>query len=136
MSETLTISKKDLQEIVVAAITAAKAPNLVEQAELDRQQREMEQAQKDRKELSAQVLADLENKRAIRAACTHEHANGDTHAVYVQEQAGPGYFICQKNQCKVRPEPKPEKNSDPGAIYNTREFNRLFQKVRTNEVFG
>lgn len=127
-----TFTKQDVLDI----IAAVKAPNPVQQAELDRQSAEMQQKQKDRKETSAQVLADIQQKRAIRAICTHEHPNGDSHAVYIQEQVGPGYFICQKNQCKIRPGVKPEKGGDAEAIYDTREFNRLFQKANTNEIFG
>jgi len=134
--KSIVLTKEDLQDILTTAIAAAKAPNAVEQAQLDRQMKEIQQKQADRKEQGAQVLADIAAKRDIQAICTHEHDNGQSHAVWVQESTGPGYFICQLNQCKIRPEPKPEKGADNGAIYNTREFNRLFQKSRTNELFG
>jgi hypothetical protein len=43
----------------------------------------------------------------------------------------PGYLLCQKFQCKIRPEPRPEKGFDPDAIYDTAQFNKIFQKLQS-----
>ncbi len=135
MEEAIRLTKADLQDIISVAVTAGKAPNVLEQKKIDEEQKRTEAAQSTRKALSGQVLQDLENRRNIQRICSHEHANGDTHCVYVQEQKGPGYFICQKNQCIIRPGTIPAgyKGND---LYDTALFNKLFQKVRSNEIFG
>jgi hypothetical protein len=131
------ITQETLQQIIATAIAAAKAPNAVEQRQLDEEAKRVEQAQNSRKHLAGEVLADMERKRNAQLICSHEHANGMAHTVYIQEKAGPGYFICQKNQCKIRPEIAEAERTDKAAIYNTHEFNRLFQKqTASNEIFG
>lgn len=134
-AETIQLTKNDLKEIITSAIAAAKAPNEVEQRQLDAQKLEIEQAQKERLIQSKSVLDEIEQKKTIQRLCSHEHRNGDTHAVYVQEKSGPGYFICQKNQCKIRPGAPPE-GYKGGDIYDTALFNRLFQKSANNDIFG
>jgi hypothetical protein len=138
MSEqVLKITKEDLIEIVATAIAAAKAPNVVEQKQLDEEAKRIEAAQKSRLQLSGEVLADMKRKRETQLICNHEHARGESHAVYIQERNGPGYFICQKNQCKIRPSVPEDQRTDPGAIYDTEKFNHLFQKQRQGgEIFG
>lgn len=146
MPEQIALSKEDLKEILRAnqetlleVVKELKKPNEVEQAEIDRQAREMRAKNEERKINGGNMLAEIEAKRALQKICTHEHRNGDTHAVFIQEKTGPGYFICQKNQCKIRPEPRPADDDprlDRGAIYDNAQFNRLFQKATNNEVFG
>lgn len=136
MAEAITLTKKDLADIITAAVTAAKAPNVIEQATLDADAKRIAEAQRYRAQAASQVIAEKEQKKALQRICNHEHANGDTQATYIQEPRGQGYFICLKNQCKIRPEVPAEQRQDKDAIYDTAEFNRLFQKARTNEIFG
>jgi hypothetical protein len=133
---TLAITARDLQDIITAAVAAAKAPNVIEQAKLDEQRAEMVQKQQYRQATAQSVRDDIENKKLIQQVCSHEHPNGASRSVYVTERTGPGYMICLKNQCKIRPEPKPAKNADSGAIYDTTMFNRLFQKANSVEEFA
>lgn len=130
----VTISKEDLKEIIATAIAAAKAPNVVEQQKFDEQQRQIDEDRRQREILSQSVLADLEQKRQLQQICSHEHKNGDSHCVFIQEPKGPGYILCQKNQCKIRPGQKPA-NYKGNDIYDSALFNRLFQKLPTNELF-
>lgn len=132
---TLQLTKTDLAEIVTAAIKAAKEPNVVEQRQLDAQTKAIEQAQASRLQTSEEVKRELTNKRWTQKNCSHEHADGTTHAVWIQEKSGPGYFICQKNQCVVRPGTAPA-NYGGTVIFDTEEFNRLFQKARNQEIFS
>ncbi len=129
--------KELITSAVSAAVKAAKEPTVIEQAELDKQEREAAQKQEARKLQGEAVLEDLNNRRMLQRLCSHEHRNGDTHCVYIQEPKGPGYLLCQKNQCKIRPGVAP-KDSASGDIYDTDLFNRIFQKVpgAGQEIFG
>jgi hypothetical protein len=133
--ESINLSKQDLADIITAAVAAAKAPNVIEQAKLDEQKAELVQKQKYRAATAQSVRDDIENKRLIQSICSHEHPNGASRSVYVVERTGPGYMICLKNQCKIRPEPKPAK-PDAGAIYDTALFNKLFQKASQQEIYA
>lgn len=137
---TVAVTKQDLADIVAAAVTAAiaaaKAPTVVEQAQLDAEAKRIKDEQESRKQLSKGVLDQIENKRFIHQTCSHEHKNGDTHCVYIQEKVGPGYLLCQKNQCIIRPGQASE-NYKGVVIYNTEMFNRIFQKTTSaGEIFG
>lgn len=136
----ISITKDDLKEIVgaavVAAIAAAKAPTEIEQKQLDAEQTRLKAAQTSRKQLSKGVLEEIENKRFIHSTCSHEHKNGNTHCVYVQEKVGPGYLLCQLHQCIIRPG-SASPNYKGVVIYNTEMFNRIFQKTTSaGEIFG
>jgi hypothetical protein len=134
-NDNISITKQDLAEIVSAAIAAAKAPNVIEQQKLDAQAAVIKQQQEYRKTIGASVREDMENRRQIQQICSHEHPNGASRSVYVMEKTGAGYMLCLKNQCKVRPEPKPAK-PDFGCVYDTALFNRLFQKSQNaGEIF-
>src|ERR1017187_40890 len=92
------ITKADLAEIISAAVKAAKAPNVIEQATLDTQMAARQAAQESRKALSQSVQEDKANKRLMQRLCSHEHRTGDTHCVFIQEKSpSPGYLLCQKN---------------------------------------
>ena len=126
------LTKTDLSDLVTAAIKAEKEPTVAEQRKIDKENKEFEAAQAARAALGKQALEERANKLALQKICSHTHSNGTSHCVYIQEPSGPGYLICQLNQCKIRPEPKPEKNFDATAIYDTATFNRIFQSLNTN----
>lgn len=135
-NQNISLTKDDLVEIITAAVAAAKAPNAVEQRKLDAEQKQIEQDQENRKKTSGQVLQGIENNKWVKRTCSHEHKNGDTHCVYVQERVGPGYLLCQKNQCIIRPG-TPSPNYKGSVIYDTELFNKIFQKTPgSGDIFG
>ena len=139
-SDNVSISKDDLKDIIASAVSAAvaasKAPSVIEQREIDKQEQEIRQAQEDRKKIAESVLQDIEQKRTTQLICSHEHRNGDSHCVYIVEKNGPGFILCQKNQCKIRPGIASAGYAG-NDIYDTATFNRLFQKLQTlGEIFG
>jgi hypothetical protein len=129
----VSLSKSDLAELIATAIAAAKAPNVVEQKKLDEDNRRLEGEQEARKLTSQGVLADIKGKRDIQRICSHEHKNGDSHCVLVQSGKDT-YILCQKNQCKIRPGTQPASYGG-NDIYDTALFNKLMQKLPTNELF-
>lgn len=133
--QSLTITREDLTAMITAAINAAKAPNVVEQAKLDAQQKQIQSDQEARLRISKDVLSEIEGRKWIKKTCSHEHKNGDTHCVHVQEKHGAGYLLCQKNQCIIRPG-TPSPNYKGSVIYSTELFNQVFQKLPGGEVFG
>lgn len=137
MPEAIALTKAELKEILAAnheglleIIREMKKPTPQEQRQLDAMAKEIEQQQKERKANSEAILRKIANKRAIQKSCSHEHPNGDSHCVYVMESSGPGYILCQKNQCIIRPGEAP-KDYKGDAIYSTTMFSSLFQKLRT-----
>ena len=133
--ETVNLTKDDLKEILQTVVIAAKQPSDLEQKKLEAEAQELRIRQETRAASSADVLAGIENKRRTQQLCSHEHSNGRTHCVFVQEQNGGGYLICQKNQCKIRPFIPVEQRLDKQAIYDTDLYNRIFQKLNLNEIF-
>jgi hypothetical protein len=128
------ISKDQLKEILAEVIKAVKEPTVLEQRKIVKQEEEIRQAQEDRKKLAESLIQDKENKRTNQRICSHEHKNGDSHCVYIIEKNSPGYILCQRNQCKIRPGVAPE-NYKGDDIYSTELFNKLFQKLPSNEMF-
>src|ERR1022692_1348777 len=116
MPESFTLTKDDLKEILrsnqealVEVIREMKKPNEIEQAEIDTQKRDTAARQLERKTNASSVKEEIVNRRAIKRICSHEHSNGNTHCVWVQERSGPGYLLCQKNQCIIRPGKTPDR---------------------------
>lgn len=126
----LVMTPDTFRALIVETIAAAKAPNAVEQAALDKQKLETKQAQEARVRQSAEVIAELEAKKWTKLNCSHEHPDGKSHGVYVQERNSPGYILCQSCQAVIRPEPQP-KDYKGSAIYNTAMFNKVFQKLQS-----
>lgn len=138
MPETIALTKEDLKEILkanqealVEAIREIKKPTEMEQAKIDAEKLATEARQTERKTNSAAVLEQISNRRAIQRMCSHEHPNGDSHCVWVQEKRGPGYLICQKNQCIIRPGKAPQ-GYQGNAIFDSDLFNKIFQKLNTS----
>lgn len=129
---TLALTADDLKEIIQTAIEAAKAPNVLEQRKLDAEMKAVESAQQDRSDQSDQIKAAIQAKRSTQRICSHMHRDGGSHCVYILDG---NYILCQKEQCKIRPGVAPA-NYKGGDIYSTELFNKLFQTVATNEMFG
>lgn len=127
--------EKLISTAVKTAVEATKAPTEIEQRQLDVQKRQIETDQENRKKTAEGVKQEIANKKWVHLNCSHEHKNGDTHCVYIQEKVGPGYLLCQKNQCIIRPG-TPSKNYKGTIVYSTDLFNKIFQKLPGGEVFG
>jgi hypothetical protein len=104
-----------------AIITEIRKPSLKEQRELDKEEADFQAAQEERINNSANIKQMAANKKAAQAMCTHEHKDGASHCVYIQNG---NYILCQKCQDVVRPETRPDL------------FARLLQSCSTAEIFG
>jgi hypothetical protein len=96
--------------------------------------------QEERKHRGLQDLVALELKRAAQQTCSHVHGvtegpadNGDSHCVYVHEEGGPGYLLCQACTGKIRRGEKPETGFDPDAVYDSVLFDELFKNLMATE---
>ena|ERR1017187_3853407 len=114
------LTASQLQELIATAVTAAvseaKKPYIS-----DEQKRNIADAQQARKEQAGLHRQMVEEKIRQQKLCTHEHARGDTHGVYVQNG---NYILCQKCQSVIRPETDPQT------------FSKIFQKLHNSEFFG
>lgn len=133
-TQELRLTKQDLAELIAAAVTAAKTPNVVEQRKLDQEQKQIEEDQAQRLAVSAGVLEEMKQKRWTHLNHSHEQKNGQSKCAYVHDKMG-GYVICLGCQAKIRPDMPKEQRMDHDAIYDTPLFNKLFQKLPTNELF-
>jgi hypothetical protein len=133
-NQELRLTKQDLAELIAAAVTAAKAPNSIEQKNLDREQKQIEEDQKQRLAVAASVKEEMKQRLWTHLNHSHEHKNGQSKCTYVQDKLG-GYVICLGCQAKIRPDMPKEQRLDHNAIYDTGLFNKLFQKLPTNELF-
>lgn len=137
-SEAVTITKEDLQALITSAITAARAPNVIEQRELDKQEKLHLQELENRKKTAEQIKDKMEQDKWSRMTCSHQHSDAarGTHLVYVMESRGPGYLLCQACIAKIRPGAAPQ-GYKGGDIYDTAKFNALFQTIPSNsEIMG
>lgn len=132
MAEQARQSDERLEKIVAEL----KKPSIMEQKQLDAEAAKLKAQQEERKDNSEAFRMKKVQERWDHEHCSHAHPNGTTHCIWIQERVGPGYILCQKNQCKIRPEPKPSKGADEDAIYDTMQFNRLFQSLPAQELFG
>lgn len=127
---------KQNAEQTAEIIRELKKPTVLEQRALDREQKEIQDKNEERKANAGAMLQKDREKKFTQATCSHKHRDGNTHCVFVMEKApSPGYILCQKNQCIIRPGTRPE-GYGGSAIYDTDMFNRLFQELPTNELFA
>src|ERR1017187_3849831 len=96
-------------EMLKTVIQELKKPTVLEQQALDRQAKEIIDQNDERKANAGAMLQKDKDKKFTQATCSHKHRDGNTHCVFVMEKApSPGYILCQKNQCIIRPGTKPE----------------------------
>lgn len=145
MSEEKSISISELKVILAEQqkmfaeqtkelITELRKPTVMEQKQLDKEAAEILAKNEERKANAEGMKAKREADRWTKRHCSHLHPNGNTHCIYIQEKTGPGYILCQRNQCIIRPEPAPA-NYDGDDVYDTAMFNRLFQSLPSQELF-
>jgi hypothetical protein len=135
LKEILAAQQKMFAEQTAALVEAMKKPTVMEQKALDKEAAEILAKNQERKDNAVGMLAKREADRMAKRTCTHAHPNGNTHCVWIQEKSGPGYILCQRNQCKIRPEPRPAHWDSEEDIFDTNTFNRLFQSLPSNELF-
>lgn len=129
--------QKQNAENMSAIIQELKKPTVLEQKAIDAELKRILDANEERKTNAQGIKQQMAEKALTQAICSHTHRDGNSHGVYIMEKApSPGYILCQKNQCKIRPGQKPTENADHGAIYDTALFNRLFQQLPSQEMFG
>jgi len=130
----LNLSLSDLQALIGTAVSEAirqsKKPTAIEQAKIDADELAKQQAQESRLKTSQGVLDTINGQKALHRVCNHMRKNGTYRVVHIKERdPSPGYFICLRNQCIIRPGAAPkDKNWHGGdVVYDTGLFNRLMQ---------
>lgn len=137
VKEMLAEQNRQSAEMLRSVIQELKKPTILEQRELDREAAEIMAKNEERKTNSLGIKQQMADKALNQAICSHTHRDGNSHCVFIMEKApSPGYILCQKNQCKVRPGVKPSEGADFGAVYDTALFNKLFQQLPSQEMFG
>ncbi len=134
LREILAAQARENAAALKTVIEEIKKPTALEQKKLDAEAKQLLDQNEERKSNSGAILQQIENKRQMQRICTHKHRIGSSHCVYVMEQRGPGYILCQKNQCIIRAG-NPPVNYKGNDIYSTELFNRLFQELPSNELF-
>jgi hypothetical protein len=131
-----------LKEIIATAIAAAKAPNVIEQAEIAKQQKTIEQDNQTRLEASAQIKKKMEGDVFRKRTC--QLVGGKPkhpHTVFVSDDIG-GYVLCQMCRAVIRPEgqlvhfPKDIQKTRLDIIFDTQLFNKVFQNTDASGVFA
>lgn len=130
MAEGMSLTPKQLQDLITAAVTAAVAESKKPAPLTDRELAEIEQAQDMRLQQRDLTLAEQARKAADKRACTHMRRDNTCSGVYV---ANGGYIICQQCQGIIKPAPAPEGYSGD-QIFDTNLFNRLFTLTNANEA--
>lgn len=122
-----------------ALVAELRKPSVMEQRQLDVEAKALLDKNQERKDNAEAFRIKKAEERWLKQTCSHEHRNGNTHCVFITEaritNGVNGYILCQKNQCIIRPGTRPEKDSTDD-IYDTAQFNRLFQSLPTQELFG
>jgi hypothetical protein len=141
-SGAVTITAEDLKQIITAAIAAAKAPNAIEQAEMDRAKAKADQDNQTRLETSEQVKQEMANAAFRKKTCLHEGGKPKhPHTVFVSDEIG-GYVLCQACRAVIRPEnqlvhfPKGFAEKRQDVIFDTALFNKVFQATDASGVFA
>jgi len=128
-STPIALTPEALQQMIAAAVTAAVQEAKKPAPPTARELAEIQQSQEIRQETAQNVLAQIESKKFEQQSCTHRHATGESHCVFIVDG---NYVLCQKCQGKIRPEDG--KKADKTAIYDTVLFNRLFQEISRSDM--
>jgi hypothetical protein len=136
LKEILAAQQKLFAEQTASLVAEMRKPTVLEQQILDKQTAAILATNQERKDNAVGMKAKRDEDRLRKRTCTHTHPKGDSHCVYIQPTRHDrfGYILCQANQCVIRPEPAPA-NYDGDDIYDTAQFNRLFQGLPSNELF-
>ncbi len=123
-------------DMLSSVIQELKKPTVMEQKEIDKELQRIKDANEERRANSQGILIQMKDRHTEKMICSHKHREGQSHGVLVMERGNTQYIHCQKCHANIRPGQKPETNSDTAAIYSTELFNRVFQELPTQEMFG
>ena len=126
----VSLNMSDLQGLIAGAVAAAVAEARKPEPLTERQEKEIAQAQEGRRATAESVLEEIEAKKQGQLICTHKHATGESHGVFIE---GSDYILCQKCQAKIRAGVAPE-GYKGSFIYDTNKFNEIFQSLRTADM--
>lgn len=132
MSEGMSLTSKQLQELIAAAVTAAVSEAKKPAPPTETQLAEIEQANEMRLQQRDLVLQEQANRKATQLACSHMRRDNTCSGVYVENG---NYVICQQCQAIIRPGVAPTKDDDGRSIYDTQLFNRMFQLSNSPAIF-
>jgi hypothetical protein len=124
------LTAEQLETLLARVIKAVKEPTALEQKKINAEEKAIADANASRLRISGEVKGAMEGKKFTQRTCSHEHPDGHTHCVYIQEKVGPGYLLCQKNQCVIRPGVA-SPNYQGSVIYSNELFNKIFQKLQS-----
>lgn len=129
---TITLTAEQLESMFVRMAQEIRRP-------ADPTPEQLAQKENDRRDREANargVLEEMEGRRRLQMACSHERINGGSTCVYVYGQqnnpAHGGYVICQQCQAIIHPGERPTgPNAADSAshFYDTALFNRHYQKA-------
>lgn len=122
----LGLSKKDLQELVAAAVSAAVQESRKPSDPTPEEQAKIDSARAHRKDMALLEALKTQSRRANQMGCSHMRKNGTTPSVYVQNG---NYMICQHCTGMIKPGSPSADELKYGTpyIYDTDLFNRLLQ---------
>src|SRR4051812_21230585 len=89
--QTVGVTATDLRDILSTVIRESKKPNDAEQAKLDQEAEEKRQAAQYRLEQAESIKAEMAEKAMQKRLCSHKHATGQSHGVYIQDG---NYILC------------------------------------------
>jgi hypothetical protein len=128
-SQSLALTPEALQSLISAAVTAAVSEAKKPAPLTSQEEARLKQDNELRAETAKNVLEGMKTRKFEQKACTHTHATGQSHCVFIIDG---NYILCQKCQGKIRPEDGV--NKDGNAIYDTALFNRLFQELNKTDM--
>ena|SRR5487761_816158 len=133
-------AQENLGTTIRAIASEMRKPTELEQQQIDADETAKKERQAERLENSANVRKQIEDRRLAQMTCSHAHADGHTHLHHVIDNgtyaSGPGYLHCQWCNARIRPEDPEVRKLDPQAIFDTGLFNRLFQTLPNQALYG
>jgi hypothetical protein len=133
MSEKLTLTKEELQELM-AGVAASVAAEMKKPVITEEQMKEVEAAQDRRREEAAnfQAMKDAEKNTRL-SICTHSNRNGTSACVPVKNGDRVNFIICQHCQLVVKPDGTGEYVDE--VLHDINTFNRMMIAINAGGAF-
>lgn len=129
--EKLLASQDERTEKIIQKL---REPSEAEKKKLAKEAKQLLDDNQSRLEQAKLVREKNDNEAAFKLVCSHKHATGQSHGVYIQDG---NYIHCQACHANIRPEPAPAGFKPNGRdFYNTAVFNRVWQELPTGATFG
>jgi hypothetical protein len=131
----VSLSADELQKLIAAAVsaavTAAKAPNELEQAKLDQAKQKIQDDLDARRQTAGLIKKTMDNAVFHKSVCPHENESGHSTSVFITDEIG-GYLLCQLCRAVIRPEQQFNAvNHQTGELY----FDKDFREKRKDVFF-